>query len=45
MSEFYNPKSYTGFRYDDPIFNIKWPVKPKLISNQDKNYKKLILDK
>ena len=45
MSEFYNPKSYTGFRYDDPMFNIKWPTNPKLISDQDRSYKKLILDK
>ena len=35
--------SYLGFRYDDEIFKIKWPFKPEIISNTDKNYPKLDL--
>ena len=35
--------SYSGFRYDDEIANVKWPKKPKIISEKDKNYLKLNL--
>ena len=38
MSEFYSPGSYTGFRYNDPLFNIEWPEEPKIISEKDKNF-------
>ena len=36
MSEFYKPSYSSGIRYDDPFFDIKWPVKPKIISKKDK---------
>tara|TARA_B100000780_G_scaffold279034_1_gene255100 strand:+ start:163 stop:696 length:534 start_codon:yes stop_codon:yes gene_type:complete len=39
MSEFFNKKNDGGIRYDDKFFNIKWPIKPKIISNKDKSYK------
>ena len=35
--------NYLGLRYDDEIFKIKWPFKPKIISNTDKNYPRLDL--
>lgn len=35
--------SYSGFRYDDEIANVKWPKKPRIISQKDKNYLKLNL--
>ena len=38
MSEYYSEGSYTGFRYNDPLFNIKWPAEPKVISEKDKNF-------
>jgi len=38
MSEFYYPEYARGFRWDDPVFNIKWPLKPTLISEKDRNY-------
>ena len=38
MSEFYNPNSYTGFRYDDPLFSVKWPSEPAVISEKDKSF-------
>lgn len=38
MSEFYSPKHSSGVRWNDPFFNIKWPIKPKVISEKDKNW-------
>jgi dTDP-4-dehydrorhamnose 3,5-epimerase len=37
MTESYRPGYERGYRYDDPVFNIKWPMKPKVISERDKN--------
>ena len=37
MSQFYVPGCAKGYRYDDPAFNIEWPVKEGLIlSEKDK---------
>ncbi len=30
---------YSGFRYNDKYFNVKWPHKPSRISKKDKSYK------
>jgi len=39
MSEFYSPEHYCGVRWDDPFFNISWPIKkPTLISEKDQNW-------
>ena len=38
MSEFYQPNSYTGFRYNDPAFDFQWPVEPICISDRDLEY-------
>jgi len=38
MSEFYSPESYTGFRYNDPAFNVEWPTEPVVISEKDKSF-------
>lgn len=35
MSEFYNPASSAGFRYDDPAFALNWPREVTVISAQD----------
>lgn len=36
MSEFYVPNSSSGYRYDDPAFNINWQTEaPYIISEQD----------
>ena len=35
-SQFYNPKSERGIRYNDPLFNFKWPHQPLVISDKDK---------
>ncbi|MCX6720129.1 MAG: dTDP-4-dehydrorhamnose 3,5-epimerase [Candidatus Staskawiczbacteria bacterium] len=38
MSEFYSPEHASGVRWNDPVFNIKWPIKPPLFSEKDKNW-------
>lgn len=35
VSTYYHPESASGFRYDDPVFNIAWPVHSPLLSEQD----------
>jgi dTDP-4-dehydrorhamnose 3,5-epimerase len=34
----YEPKSATGVRYDDPMFNIVWPGPINVVSSQDQNW-------
>lgn len=38
LSEFYAPDCERGLRWDDPFLNIEWPMKPKLLSEKDKNW-------
>ena len=38
MSEFQNPESARGVRWDDPAFQIKWPAKVEVISERDRSY-------
>lgn len=39
MSEFYAPESARGIRWNDPSFDISWPINvPTVISNRDNNY-------
>ena len=38
MSEFYSPGSYTGFRYNDPLFSVEWPAEPSVISDKDRSF-------
>lgn len=38
MSEFYNPKCARGIRWDDILFNIKWPSSVTSISYKDNNF-------
>jgi dTDP-4-dehydrorhamnose 3,5-epimerase len=38
MSSRYEENSYSGFPYNDPLFNIPWPSEPKIISDQDRNW-------
>ena len=37
VTEFYSPQFEIGFRFDDPFFNIKWPLTPSFMSDKDKN--------
>lgn len=36
-SEFYSPKNERGIRWNDPFFQINWPLSPKNISQKDLN--------
>jgi dTDP-4-dehydrorhamnose 3,5-epimerase len=38
MSEFYNPDSARGVRWDDPAFGIAWPRTVEVISERDRSY-------
>jgi dTDP-4-dehydrorhamnose 3,5-epimerase len=35
VSEFYNPRSEGGIRYNDPTFGIRWPEAVQVISQKD----------
>ena len=38
-TNYYNPNFESGIRFDDPCFRVKWPHKPKIISEKDLNWK------
>lgn len=38
MSEFFTPEYNTGFRWNDPAFNIQWPFEISVISDKDKSF-------
>lgn len=38
MFEFYSPKQARGVCWDDPAFNIKWPIPNPIISKNDRYY-------
>jgi dTDP-4-dehydrorhamnose 3,5-epimerase len=39
VTEYYTPGAERGIAYDDPEFNIEWPIKPLMISAKDRNHK------
>jgi dTDP-4-dehydrorhamnose 3,5-epimerase len=38
MSQFYDPESARGVRWNDPAFGIRWPAAIRVISDRDRNY-------
>lgn len=44
-SNAYYPQSERGIRFNDPLFNFKWPYKIEIISDKDKNHSNFILEK
>ncbi len=38
VSEFYTPGAEKGIKYDDPMFNIDWPVEVEVISEKDRDW-------
>jgi dTDP-4-dehydrorhamnose 3,5-epimerase len=38
VSESYHPEAERGVRWDDPAFDIHWPLPPALISNKDSDH-------
>ena len=37
MGDLFSPNTYSGIRYNDPKFNVKWPCEPVIISEKDLN--------
>jgi dTDP-4-dehydrorhamnose 3,5-epimerase len=37
-SAFYTPSAVRGVRFDDPAFNIQWPLAATVVSEQDRNW-------
>lgn len=35
VTEFYTPGAEAGIRWNDPAFNIQWPLEPSVISEKD----------
>ena len=42
MSESYHPECARGVRWDDPAFQIKWPMDKVILSDKDRAYKDFI---
>lgn len=38
ISQFYNPESGAGVRWDDPAFAIRWPEPVTVIADRDRSY-------
>jgi dTDP-4-dehydrorhamnose 3,5-epimerase len=38
MTDTYQPDLYGGVRYDDPAFDITWPLPVTIIDDRDRNY-------
>jgi dTDP-4-dehydrorhamnose 3,5-epimerase len=36
QSEYYNPKRQSTYKWNDPRFKIKWPIKNPILSKRDK---------
>lgn len=38
MSEFYHPEAARGVRWDDPAFDVEWPLPVTVISEKDRSF-------
>ncbi len=38
VTQFYTPGAEAGIRFNDPLFAIKWPVEPAVVSEKDKSH-------
>jgi dTDP-4-dehydrorhamnose 3,5-epimerase len=43
VSQFYTPGSEKGIRWNDPAFDIQWPIEPVLISEKDRQHSDYII--
>lgn len=41
VSTAYAPDFESGIRYDDPLLNINWPIRPKVLSKKDQSWNNL----
>ena len=44
MSEIFAPDSACGIRYNDPTFEVGWPMVPEVISERDRTFPDFDLD-
>lgn len=44
VDEFYAPDQERGVRWNDPKFNIDWPIEPVVLSDKDKNQRDFDLE-
>lgn len=42
MNDYYKKNTDIGIRYNDPIIKVRWPLKPKVISNRDRGFKDFV---
>ncbi len=42
MNDYYKKNTDAGIRYNDPIIKVKWPLKPKVISDKDLSFKDFV---
>ncbi len=38
VTQFYTPGAEAGIRFDDPLFNIEWPVPVEVVTEKDKSH-------
>lgn len=38
-TSFYTPDNQGGVQYNDPVFNIQWPLEPQCLTEKDKQHK------
>lgn len=38
VSQFYTPLAEQGYRWNDPAFNIEWPMEPYIVSQKDRSH-------
>ncbi len=38
VTAYYTPGAEGGIRYNDPAFNIEWPIDPTVVSEKDRNH-------
>jgi dTDP-4-dehydrorhamnose 3,5-epimerase len=43
VSQFYTPGAESGIRWNDPVFDIKWPIEPLIISQKDRQHSDYIV--
>lgn len=41
MSEFFHPECARGVKWDDPVFEVEWPIKEIIMSQKDLQYQLL----
>lgn len=38
VTDRYQPELERGISWNDPVFNLKWPIKPQYFSEKDRNW-------